>query len=76
MPWVASATTPRQRAPTRVRPKDRAPGEKSSPRWRIATNADAQNTRVTATAVTGSHVGVVSVVGVVGGVAVLVTDTA
>ncbi|GAA4708774.1 hypothetical protein GCM10023349_29460 [Nocardioides conyzicola] len=40
----------------------------------MATNADAQNTSVIATAVTGNQAAVVSVAGVVGGVAVLVTD--
>ena len=62
--------------PTSSRPSDSAPGEKSWPRWRIATNADAQNTSVTATAATGSHgAGAPASVGVVGAV-VLVTDPA
>ena len=34
-----------------------APGEKSWPRWRIATNAEAQSTRVTPTAASGSQAG-------------------
>ena len=51
-----SAITARQAAPTRSRPSERAPGEKSWPRWRIATNAEAQSTRVTPTAASGSQV--------------------
>src|SRR3954467_8397360 len=68
-----SATTPRHTAPTASRPRLSAPGEKSSARWRIATNADAQNTSVTATAVTGSQAGGVLVSWAEGGVVVLVT---
>ena len=71
-----SAATPRHTAPTTSRPSVSAPGEKSSPRWRIATNADAQNTSVTATAVTGSHAGVVEPAWVVGAAVVLVTRSA
>ena len=33
------------------------PAENSSPRWRIATNAEAQNVSVTPTAARGSQVG-------------------
>ena len=44
------ATTARQSDPTRRRPRDSEPGVKSWPRCRIATNAEAQNTSVQATA--------------------------
>src|SRR5688572_26689114 len=52
-----SATAPRHSEPTRRRPRESDPAVKLSARWRIATNADAQSTSVTPTAVGGSHAG-------------------
>src|SRR5690349_22582505 len=49
------ATTARQAEATTSRPRESAPGEKSCPRWRIATNAEAQNTRVQPTARSEEH---------------------
>src|SRR5918993_6122478 len=50
-----AATTPSATAPTSRRPSESDPGEKSLPRCRIATNADAHSTSVTDTAATGSR---------------------
>ena len=54
-----SATTARQTDPTRSRPRESEPGVKSWPRCRMATNAEAQNTSVQATAASGSQAAVV-----------------
>ena len=46
-----------ERADERAGPATATPGEKSSARWRIATNAEAHSTSVTPTAASGSQAG-------------------
>jgi len=66
-----ASTAPSTRLPTSNRPSVSAPGEKSLPRWRIATKAEAQRTTVTSAAAHGSSRRVV-VTGSAAGVAGLV----
>ena len=65
-------STPSATAATSSRPSENAPGGTVSPRWRIATNADAQSTSVVPAAASGSQVRA----RVGRGVAVTVTDPA